>query len=296
MRLSPSLRLLAVWGIIILCFVLGSGCGSELLKSSWLKQSSIINDAPDWMNLPAYQVDEINGSITLVNDSSAVYVRLYSHDRRLGSRIRGAGMTVWLTDPKDKTRRIGVHYPMGFHGGQHPGNSEHYLPKTDMPAETMVDMMNAQGREDVEIISADTSINGRKTPDQAEQLGLRCALSEADSAAEYTLKIGGGRLASWLQPGIRASIEVDSPAIDWQRRRERGGESSGSEGRRGGEGGPFGGGIGGGHGGGGRFGGRHGGGEHGEGENPRREQGGDSKSVPPNKPIKVVFTVQLATA
>jgi len=279
----------------ILCLA-SIGCKPEQLRSTWLKPSAFVKNSPDWWNLPTYRVEKLDGTVTLVNDSAGLYVRLFSRDRRLTGRLRMSGLTVWLNDPASKNSgRLGIHYPIGMLGKNASFHSDHFLPNADLAPEVVGQMLSQQN-EDLEILSSDSAASGNKSPDDAQQLGVRAHLGETTGGAtEYTLRIGVGQLAPWIKPGSRIQLEIQSPAMD---RSAFHGEGAGSEGggHRGegggrsfprGGGGGFGGGGGGGHHGG--QGGRYGGESHGDSTRT-------GESISPTSPLHFLFNVQLASS
>ncbi len=263
-------------GLLLLFSLLLSGCGQEILKAVWLNSSYEVNGNPDWWNLPAFAVKDLSGRVILANDSSALYLGLYSSDRHLARRLKGRGLTVWLTNPQDKTERIGIHYPIGMPGDGMRPRPEEQAPNTDMPPPKAMEMVKLE-TEDLEILTQDSSISGRRTHDEAQQLGVRATFMEKDSAAEYTLTIELGQMTAWLKSASRVLLEIESPAM----------EHFGSEGRERPEGG-----------------GRHGEGmppegggafPRGEGRGGQHHPGeGQREGVSTNKPIDFKFTVELA--
>jgi hypothetical protein len=261
-------RGLILAGLLVLIVLLAMGCGPELLTSKWLSGSSAAQGEPDWLKLSAYQIGTIRTTVTLANDSGAFYMRIFSQNRRLARTLRRSGMTLWLANPNDAKDRIGIHYPIGMQPREPGARPDRMLPGGELPPMMASEFL--QHNEDVELLSSDTTLNGVKTLAQAEEVGIRAQLSEADSTAEYTLRVRFAQLPSWLKAGSKVLLKMESAAfVKMEDRREEGGERSEyhGRGRRGGGGGmpPGGGGdeppMGGGRGGWG--GGRRGGGEHG---------------------------------
>jgi hypothetical protein len=290
-------RYAAVFFLVLLGMLLG-GCNSQALKSVWLKPTSVVQGTPDWWNLPAYRIEDLNGSLTLVNDSSTMHLRFYSSDRQLAGRFKRMGMTLWLINPKDKADRVGIRYPMGMERTGLAIHPNRYLPSENLPPSEMDAMLKLQS-DDVVIEAKDSSANGRKTPEEAAQLGVQPRLIETENAVEYQLAVTMHSLAPWIMPGAQILMELDSPLSEHGPggRNMHGSPAGGGEGGeggggggmgRGGGGGDEGGGMGGG--GGGMGGGRRGGGRHGEDQGSNRP----TESTM-NKTIHYQFTVELAS-
>ena len=268
-----------------------TGCHSKPWHSAWLNPSATIQSNPNWWKLPAYRVDQFAGTIAIVNDSSALYVRLFSHDHRLARRLQMSGLTLWLSDAQNKnTPRLGIHYPMGMGNRRSAFHPDHFLPNADLAPEAMDEMISRQNGE-FEILRGDSSLSGPILSDDAGKYGVTAVISDsAGGNFEYNVRIAYGDLAPWIKPGASILMAVESPAM---KRPEGHGERSGGFG--GGES-PVGG-WGGGRPGGGGFGG-HGGGRGGRGG--RGEERSDSTSqsggITPDSPIKINFTVQLAAS
>jgi hypothetical protein len=275
-------------GLLALIVVLTVGCGPELLTSQWLGGATTAQGGPDWTKLSAYQIGTIRTTVTLANDSSAFYLRMFSQNRRLARSLQRTGMTLWLANPQNEQERVGIHYPIGMQPREPGARPERMLPGGAMPPTMVSEFL--QRNEDVELLAKDSTFSGVKTLAQAEELGIRAQLSEADSTAEYTLRVRFAQLPSWLKAGSKVLLKMESAAfVKMEEKRSEGGERGEHRGwgRRGGggEGGmPPGGGdeppMGGGRGGWG--GGHRGGGEHG----PEMHR--------PEKPQTYKFMVELA--
>jgi hypothetical protein len=296
MSFRSTARLLGVTTATIATLCLGvTGCKPEQLQSTWLKPSATIEGNPDWWNLPTYRIEKLDGTVTIVNDSTGLYLRLFSRDRRLTRRLRMAGLAVWLNNPSGrKTERLGIHYPVGMHGKRASFQPDHYLPNANLAPEVVGEMLSQQN-ENLEILSSDSSLSGNKTPDDAQQIGVRAHLGETTGGAtEYALRIGMGQLAPWIKPGSLVQLEIQSPAMNREAFHGEG-EGSEGEGHRGEGGGrSFPGGGGGFGGGGGGFDGHHGGQGGRHGRESRGDSTGASEGIPPTSPIHFVFNIQLA--
>ena len=278
MHSTPIKRSFAVLALTIGILMLG--CGPEHLKSHWLLSSSLVQGRPDWPNLSAFRFEEMDGTLSIVNDSSALYIHYYSRDSRLGMRLRRTGFTVWLTNPNEKSERLGLTYPIGM-GEEHPEiHGDRFLPSENLPPSQMANLIDVQN-DDILITSGDSAWNGRKTVDEARQLGVVFSLVPSRDGIEYQLRVGLGQSDAWILPGSRVMLELDLPAAKdhW---REHGGES-GERGRH----------WGGGRGGGGPGGGEEGGEFHrgGRGERPRDSR---PEGLSMNQAVHVRFAVDLA--
>jgi hypothetical protein len=235
---QKTLQGLLLVGLLALIVLLAMGCGPELLTSKWLAGSSKAQGEPDWSKLSAYQIGTIRTTVTLANDSGAFYLRIFSQNRRLTRSLRRAGMTLWLANPNDEKDRLGIHYPIGMQPREPGSRPERMLPGGEMPPDMAGEFL--RHNEDVELISKDSTFNGVKTLAQAEELGIRAQLAEADSTAEYTLRVRFAQLPAWFKAGSKVLLKMESAAfVKMEERREEGREGGEHRGwgRRGGGGG-----------------------------------------------------------
>jgi hypothetical protein len=245
------MRTLAL-GAMLPAILFFAGCRPETLASVWHASSSVRANERDWWNLPAYRVKNFAGRITVVNDSSDLCLGLYSSDRHLAHRLRGSGLTVWLTNAQNKSEKLGIRYPIGRQKGEREFRPNRFLPNENLPPSEMGAMLQMPNDE-IEILAEDSTRSGRKSVDEAEQLGLSARLTEADSAVAYLLTIEMAQLVPWLRPGSKVLLEIESPVMERAKpedRRfsdERGGGRGGMPPSGGGGGFPPGGGRGGQH-------------------------------------------------
>ena len=249
MRLSARMLHFTAFALPLIVALMFWGCGPQELNSFWLSLPPESSE-PDWLNLTSYKVDKLGGTVTLTNDSSAFYIRMTSSDRRLAGRLQGRGLTVWLADAKDKDHRLGIHYPIGMRDSTRHHQHENLLPDASLPPEALEGMMNLPAEQDLEIISSDSTLQGRKSPAEAETLGVHANLTVSTGIVVYTLRVAMLPAFTWLRPGADLLFTVDSPAGQAREHRGQGGNHAGHGGGEGGWGG---------QGGGGGFGGRHGG-------------------------------------
>jgi len=221
-----------VLGAMLPAALLFAGCRPEKFASVWYGSSSVRASERDWWNLPAYRVKNFAGRITVVNDSSDLCLGLYSSDWHLARRLRGSGLTVWLTNAQNKSEKLGIRYPIGMQKGERGFRPNRFLPNADLPPSEMHAMFEMQNDE-IEILAEDSALTGRKSLDEAEQLGVSARLTEADSAVAYLLTIEMARLVPWLRPGSKVLLEMESPVMERPKPEDEGFQNERGRGRRG---------------------------------------------------------------
>ena len=291
MRISIWIGVFSVAVFSVILALSLNGCKSQPLNSYWLKPSASDSTNPDWWNLPTYREDKLQGTMTIVNDSSALYLRLFSRDRHLARRLEMTGLTIWLgNDADSRAPRLGIHYPLGMQSGKAAFHPNRYLPNANLPPDVMGQMISQQ-HNDFELLLGDSSLSGQRPHEEEGQFGLLTTLGEASgNGFEYVLRVDMGHAVPWIKPGAALSVEVESPAMD--RTAFRGDRSGGrGEHREGGEGRGMGRPGGGGGGGRGGFGGGHRGGGPGE---MHGDSTGQPQGIPPTSPIQLRFELHLA--
>jgi hypothetical protein len=271
-----------ILGMPLLVVVSVAGCRPQTLASLWCAPSAVGQEQPDWWNLSAYRVKDFPGRIIIANDSGHVYVGFYSPGRRFARRLKGAGLTVWLSNPDDRSQRVGVHYPTGMQDRDTTFHANRFLPRANLPPTEMEALFELE-HDNVEILRDDSASGVRKLRAEAESLGVQVQLAEVDSAVEYTLTIHTAQLAPWLRPGSKMLLEIESAAM---KRPQFEGRRS-PEGREWGRGEMPPSGGGGGFPGGGRRGGEH--------RRPSDRENADEGAIPSDKPIHLSFLIDLAS-
>jgi hypothetical protein len=284
MRRKSWMRTFVV-GAVLPAVLLCAGCRPETLASVWHSSPSGGASGGDWWNLPAYRVKDFPGRIIVANDSSNLCLGLYSPDRHLARRLRSSGLTVSLTNAQNKSEKLVIRYPVGMHRGQRDFRPNRFLPNADLPPSEMGAMLDVQ-HDEIEILAEDSTRSGRKSLDDAAQIGVSASLAQADSAVEYLLLITATELAPWLKPGSKVLLEIESLAME--RPKSEGRRSPDEHGWEPGGMPPGGGGGGGGGGfppGGGR-GGQHRGGPEGRGQ--------QDDAISSDRAIRLSFVIDLA--
>jgi hypothetical protein len=93
--------------------VLITGCSTPIfLKSRWPENEITVDDGDDEWGSATMYVHEAKVSLTLINDSMYLYIRLHSRDRAVQMQMLGGGLTIWFDPTGKKKKDFGIHYPM----------------------------------------------------------------------------------------------------------------------------------------------------------------------------------------
>jgi hypothetical protein len=213
MKLHRDYLKIGIYLIVIVLAVAVSGCNTPVIKATWLKPEAAATGTIDWWSLPAFRIDELNGTLTQVNDSSAIYLRFYSQDHRLAGRLKRAGLTTTFVNPEDNKAQITIEFPMSLQSGGGSFHANRYLPAGDIPATEIDEMLKLQS-DDVRVTLENSALSGVKTPEQAEQMGIQARFDEKINAFEYLLKVDMKLAPSWLKPGHQIEVRIMSPALE----------------------------------------------------------------------------------
>lgn len=101
--------------IMLLVFILNSECAKQIELSSKWRDSEIFIDGIDneWGSATIYAA-KAKVSITLINDSKDIYIRLCSRDRQVHAQVLVMGLTIWFDPDGGKERTFGIRFPLGM--------------------------------------------------------------------------------------------------------------------------------------------------------------------------------------
>lgn len=100
--------------VIFMAIGFTAGCGKTLeLNSKWRNHNVNIDEiSSDWGKAAIYAGKE-KVSLTLLNDSNYMYIKLYSRARSVQAQILGMGFTIWFDPKGGKNKTFGIHFPLG---------------------------------------------------------------------------------------------------------------------------------------------------------------------------------------
>jgi hypothetical protein len=125
---------LTLFFIAFLLVIILSSCSSMVKVNSQWKDSKneivIDGKADDWEQSLIYFEKE-NLLIGARNDNQNLYMCFKSNDRDVARKMFMSGFTIWLNNEADKSKSLGIHYPIGMMGrGKMPFSNEQGSEKT----------------------------------------------------------------------------------------------------------------------------------------------------------------------
>jgi hypothetical protein len=206
------------------------GCGEPKLNSGWLDREVDIDGSHLEWEGAVYSVDDLAGSIGLLNDDANLYLCLATTDQDLMRQILGPGLTAWFDPAGGKEKVFGIRFPLGVsgvglfgeRGGERP-DPERLRVRLD---ESEPEMEILRGEEQATRMFA------------AQAAGIDLKIDETNGALVYELLLPlrtdtGKPFAIGSAPGRTIGIGLETPEIERPRMRGRG-RSGGVPGGRGG--------------------------------------------------------------
>ena len=222
---------------ILFILLLSVNCRGSKLDSEWKNRDISIDGMQlDWENaLTNLPDDKVN--IGVMNDDDYLYICLVPLDETIIRQVMGRGFTVWVEADGDKKSKLGIHYPIGFHG-EGRGNFR------DRQMGEIVDReefrkMAENSLKDFQIITADKKDTTTLSVDKTTGLEVRIGTRNERMVYEMRIPLQKTDESSYAinaEPGAKVKLQFETGEF----KRPSGGH------RPGGFGGPPEGGIGGG--------------------------------------------------
>jgi hypothetical protein len=115
------MRVSNVIGLIIFAFLF-TGCSStaNLASTSVSKKMFADADLVEWADkMSEYEDGRLK--VGVQHDDEHIYLALSTTNRGLIQQIMTGGLTIWLNDAGDKTKKTGIKYPLGIIDVREPG-------------------------------------------------------------------------------------------------------------------------------------------------------------------------------
>jgi hypothetical protein len=104
--------------ILILSFILQSGCSTLELESQWRdREMTVDGKADDWHGAK-YYLEDLYISVGLINDDQYLYVSMIVENPMTRAQIMRQGLVVWLDPRGKKEKTFGIKFPLGRQGDE----------------------------------------------------------------------------------------------------------------------------------------------------------------------------------
>jgi len=162
------------------------GCEKPIeLNSKW-RNFEITIDGKDneWGGATIYAEKE-KVSLTILNDSDYMYIRINSRDHSVQTQVLGMGFTLWF-DPNDgKNKTFGIHFPLGMHNiGMPMMAGNHQVNQGEI-----IQQMLARLTDEMEILGPGEKNTLRISLAEAKEHGINVGLDCSSGNLVYELKV-----------------------------------------------------------------------------------------------------------
>jgi hypothetical protein len=170
---------------MVLCTIFSIECSKPIAVNSRWPDNEIIIDGKDeeWGGATIYAAKE-KVSLTLINDSTYLYIRLYSRDRDVQMKVLGSGLTIWF-DSKGGTNKVfGIRFPLGREKMDMPP-----MARSGMQNQEDIEKMLEQSIDELEILLPEKEESHRLLLAAAETHGISAKLHFSKGNVIYELKV-----------------------------------------------------------------------------------------------------------
>jgi hypothetical protein len=221
-----------------------SGCGMTDINSVWRDRDIVINgvdSGAEWENARFF-FEEKKATLGLMNDGDFLYVRISSRDKSLQRKLMMLGLTIWVNPKGNKSRYLGIHYPIGMAGMRGP---EVRRPEGEAPIEekgqNAMGQMFEESLMNIELIGPGNKEKSVVALAEAEPLGVMAAINAESGNMVYELRLPlhqVGNSSYFITPGEAGKVGIGFEIGKFTpgQRGERGGGGSGGMRRGGGDG------------------------------------------------------------
>ncbi len=244
----------ALYPILLIMLLLFVSCNSsEPIKAEWHDAATDVNGKPDLSELKGLHIKDVQARFVIANDNEQLLLAVQSSDEALRQQIEMGGVTVWLSNPKNKKETVGFRYPVMHGPGGPPKNF--VLPAGQTMKDKMIDRMDTRPKE-IELLSK-KSPSRMVSLDEARALGVSAETNYEATTTAHSIVMMFDSLAQWLKAGDEVMLELNVPKLEMPKHMREAGDHErpplgmggddgfggigGAGGMRGGRGGPPGG-------------------------------------------------------
>jgi hypothetical protein len=171
--------------IILATLAVSHGCTKQIhVSSRWHNHAIAIEGTDDEWGSATIYATKAKVSLTLLNDSNDIYIRLCSRDRDVQAHVLGLGLTVWFDPDGGKNKAFGIHFPLGRHETGMPPMS-----RKDTQHPEDFQKMIEKSTEELEILYPDKEACHTMLLSAAEVHGISAALYFLKGNLVYELKV-----------------------------------------------------------------------------------------------------------
>ncbi len=210
-RTAVFLTRLSVYTLLFALSLVFINCNSsEPIKAEWHDATTDINGKPDFSELKGLRIKDVQARFVIANDDEQLLLAVQTSDEALRQQIEMGGVTLWLTNPKNKKETVGLRYPAMHGPGGPPKNF--VLPPGQTMKDKTLDQMDTRPK-DVELLSK-KSASRMVSLDEARALGVTAETKYEATTVAHSIVIALDSLAPWLQAGDEVILELNVPKLN----------------------------------------------------------------------------------
>lgn len=210
----PNCARVALASTLMISGLLFMSCNSEPILAEWHDSATDINGKPDLSELKGLRIKNVNARFVIANDDEQLILAIQTSDEALQRQIEVGGVTLWLTNPKNKHETFGVRYPALARPKGRPEKPIEFMEpgKDRLPLSANVELLSKQG-EPRTLSQSDAGVAGvlAETKYEAKTVAHLIAL-QFDS------------LAPWMQAGNEITFSLYVPKAEGPKRMRPGGD------------------------------------------------------------------------
>jgi hypothetical protein len=209
--------------IFMMCIFFASSGGCEKpieLESKWQNCEITIDGVGDeWGGATIYAAKQ-KVSLTMLNDSSYMYIRINTRDRQVQAQVLGMGLTLWFDPDGGKDKTFGIHFPLGMEEMDMPQMPGGYEVSHDDRFEKMFTGLS----DELGILGSDEEDICRISFSEAAMHGINVRLGYLNGNLIYELKVplvhdedhvfAIGLTTAGIDTNITIGIGFETPEID----------------------------------------------------------------------------------
>ncbi|MCB1060423.1 MAG: hypothetical protein KDB65_09340 [Calditrichaeota bacterium] len=186
-------------------------CNSEPIQSEWHDKAMDLNGKPDLSEFKGLRIKDVQARFVIANDADEILLAVQTGNEAVRRQIEMGGVTLWLTNPKNKKESVGVRYPARL--GPKDQRRE-FAPEEFSPDRTKVKFDRPSAN--VEVL-AKKSASRMLSEADAKDAGIFAESKYETATSAYTLAINFAAAAPWLAAGDEVELRVEVPKMKMKR-------------------------------------------------------------------------------
>ncbi|MCB9358187.1 MAG: hypothetical protein H6505_06400 [Calditrichaeota bacterium] len=187
------------------------GCNSTPIQSEWHNAAMDQNGKPDIGEFKGLRIQDVQARFVIANDAEKMLFAVQTGDEALRRQIEMGGVTLWLTNPKNKKESVGLRYPARM---RPKDMQKEFAPEEFSPDQNKVKMDRPSAN--VEVLNKNSG-SRMLSESEAKEAGILAESSYEATTSAYTLAINFAEAAPWLHAGDEVELRVEVAKLKMKR-------------------------------------------------------------------------------